>query len=134
MLWRVISRCQRRNYLFTSLLTTAEVKDGGDLSGRKVSSHLPAYRSKPRVQMLLGYEQTGSESLKKPTYIPCLQNPCLRDLIHCRADSCNVIFISQNTLQSEAATGEKSWSILSADSCLSIVWQGVPEPQLSPTG
>lgn len=45
----------KRKLPFTPLLTTAEVKDGGDLSVRKVSSCLAIYRSKPRAQMLLGY-------------------------------------------------------------------------------
>lgn len=83
MLWKVISRCQRRNQLFTSLLTTAEVKDGGDLFKQK-SLVSPAYRSKSRAQMLSGYWRIGSESLRKPTYIPCLQNLCLCDLVRCK--------------------------------------------------
>lgn len=72
-LWRVISRKPP----FIPLLTTAGVKDGGDLSGRQVSSHLASYRSKSIAQTPLEYQQTGGESLRKLMCVPCLPKLCL---------------------------------------------------------
>ena len=45
----------KRKLPFTPVLTTAGVKDGGDLSGGQVSSHLAIYRSKSIAQTPLGY-------------------------------------------------------------------------------
>lgn len=67
----------KRKLPFTSLLTTAGVKDGDDLLGRQVSSHLAIYRSKSIAQNPLGCQQAGIGTLKKIVCVLCLAKLCL---------------------------------------------------------
>lgn len=67
----------KRKLPFIPLLTTAGVKDGGDLSSGQVSSHLASYRSKSIAQTPLEYQQTGGESRRKLMCGSCLPKLCL---------------------------------------------------------